>query len=364
LFANPNFIGFLILYFTFMSLAESKPLITTPQQFIEYVERLPEIELAVKEDIKSQLIHSGNGQRSSLKKIEVPYDIALRSLEAETKIIIGGTNVEIFTNNNEIILPRVDFKEFRGRSENLKMVITEDGRVVDMKIVVQSLAGLAKNSSVFLDFAYPLKYEPNRYNSAGGTIIHDNFGSYKSKGNDLAALKGQEVTQIISDITGKECSTLNDTIMGLLPNNVVLGINGTGLNFGYLNNGMLTNSESGNLDSEYAPKIIGLRGQGQPLQALIAGGNPIINSPEDNWGIPGVYNALSTNYPVKNSIEVFERAENGDKLSIAILTNSGWWYDMLAKGIYSYLGVEKTSENLGEIGSTLKALRTDEYIKI
>jgi hypothetical protein len=77
-----------------------------------------------------------------------------------------------------------------------------------------------------------------------------------------------------------------------------------------------------------------------------------------------VYNVLNPNNPVKNSIEVFERAKSGDDLSIAILTNAGWWYDMLAKGIYSHVGVEKTSENLGEIGSTLKALRTAKYIKI
>jgi hypothetical protein len=352
-------VDFLIYILFFMLSVE----ISTPDQFIRFVERLPEIERVVRKDIQRQLVNSGDGQRSSLKRIEVPRDIALKSLNAETKITIGGTNVEV-TKGDELILPKTDFKQLRESNVPLEDAITKGGLVVDMQAIMESLAKLVTGYSSFLDFAYPTKYQVNEFGSAGGIILPNNFGSYRYKGHDLGSIRGKEITKIISEITGKSSSTLNDTLMGLLPDYAVLGINGTGKNTGYRKGEFLYNPETGNFSSVHMPNIPGLQGQEQPLQALIAGGNPVIKSPKDYWGIPGVHNVLEPDNLVQNSTEVFERARGGDLLSIAILKNSAWWYEMLVNGIYSYIEVEKTSENLGEIGSTLQALRKDGYVKI
>lgn len=340
---------------------ESRTIIQTPEEFSTFVCNLYQIEPATVADMLYQLKHSGNGQKSSFRNLGVDLSVAQKVMEAEYKITVGGTNVEIRKCiDDSVLLDRTDFVNLRGQIED---AIGEDGKVYDMKKVIKYLAErIPFGSKTFLDFAYQLRTTTNENLTSGGIILPNNVGNYVYKGHDLKSLKNVEITKIVSDITGAECSTLNDTIMGLLPDKDIFGILGTGNNVGYRKGGELINPESGSTVIKTMPNIMGLMGQEQPMQAMIAGGNSHILTPEDNWGIGGVYNVLRPERPVNNSAQVFERAEDDDVLAGNVLMHAAWWYETMIKAISIHAGYsESNPAKLDETGSVIKELRDSGY---
>jgi hypothetical protein len=239
--------------------------------------------------------------------------------------------------------------------------ISIEGKIVNVKLLLDFLASKIKQGdSVFLDFGFPTQSLINKFGLADGLVLKNAKGRFIRKGHDLQHLQDIQIGDYISKIVNAKCSTTNDVIAGLIPDYDIHVIAGTGANFGCRMNNQLINLEAGLVESEFLFRIPNLADGRKNIQAFIAGGPNIILSPEDYWGIPGVYNCLSENLKVQNAKEVFVKAYQEDKLARATLIYAKFLVEIMIESITEHF--EFKNPKINYTGSVINPLLERNFI--
>ena len=333
-------------------------IIKNKQNLRDYVNNYTSTKELLENDFLFQIVNKGTVD-SSLSGL-INHKKNVRFVESfDNLVTIGGSNVSIIAKSGKIIFAKTSFLNLHKICPNS---IDQTGKIINIILLLKFLGlRIGRGESVFLDFAYPIQPAVNCFGLADGVIIPRSSGTFMRKGHNLKHARDIMLGEYFGKLIDGQCTVVNDTISGLLPDFDINIVVGTGFNIGYQNGGSLVNLEASHFYSLNLPKIHNLAGDYHGIGLLIAGGPQQIILKNDNWGIPGIYNCLSIDTKVVSAKEVFDLAKIQDGFATLILEFVGILIDSLIGAVAKEIKVEKPK--IQYTGTVIQALREGGYIK-
>ncbi len=332
-------------------------IIKTQADLFNFVDGFADFKELFENDFLFQLVNKGTVD-SSLSGL-TNQKVSVFDIESfDNLVMIGGSNVIIIRKNGDLVLPKISFLDLH---QNCPNSINQSGKIINIVSLFEFLGlKIARGESVFLDFAYPILPVINQFGLADGILIPRSSGTFMRKGHNLEHAKDIRLGEYFGKLVGGQCTVVNDTITGLLPDFDINIIVGTGFNIGYRDGSSLVNLEASHFFSQYLPKIQNLAGDYHGIGLLISGGPQRIISDSDNWGIPGIFNCLTVDKKVLSAKEVFDLAKVQDCLAIAILEFVGLFVDSMISVVAKEIRI--TNPKIQFTGTVINALRERGYI--